>query len=433
MTLLLRLSKNLQALQWYAFARGALEAALLVSPRNPLFLRELVALAAKQGNTQALMDSCHRLLAACPDDERALETLAALELATGRIDAARELLRSRAKQIPDDTTSLRLAEDALIDPERVKRDGVYVATLRDVEVETADWSILDGDKVYNSEAHNRGLRKSPFVQGRASPDDKAFLFKLPPLSRVIDEACVHLGGDHNYCHWITRNLIKLSLLEGTPYSDLPLLINEDLRRHQQEYLDLLGIAESRLIKLARPSVVRCRELVVPTCLVNHLKMGIGTQWLRRRLAPWMEPGLPSELLFVSRRDATVRRVTNESELEAALLSLGFSSIVPGEMSVREQIRRFSRAQVIVGAHGAAFANLVFAPPGTQVVEINSTYKSHIPDFTFLARIAGLDFVSVISEDYDFTRQEKYWPDSDFRIDVDEVLAALRRIKPEIFS
>ena len=433
MTLLLRLIRNLSARRWCASARGLLQAALLVSPRNALLLRELVALTAKQRDARALLNSCRRLLAACPDDEHARETLAALELATGRVDTARKLLEKRAQHTPDDVPRLRLVEDALIDPERARRDGVYVALLRDVEVETSDWAILDGEKVYNSEAHNRALRKCAFVQGRASPDNKTFLFKLPPISRALDEACVHLGGDHNYCHWITRNLIKLALLEGTPYAELPLLINEDLRRHQREYLDLLGIPDRRLIKLPRPSVVRCRELVVPTSLTNHVKMGIGTQWLRRQLAPWIESGPPTERLFVSRRDATVRRLLNESELEAALIPLGFSSIVPGEMSVREQIRRFSRAQVIVGAHGAAFANLVFAPAGTQVVEINSTHKSHIPDFTFLARIAGLGFVSVISEDYDFTRPERYGPDTDFRVDVGEVLATLRRARPGIFS
>ena len=103
------------------------------------------------------------------------------------------------------------------------------------------------------------------------------------------------------------------------------------------------------------------------------------------------------------------------------------------MPVREQIRLFSRASVIVGAHGAAFGNLVFAPAGAQVIEINSTFKAHIHDFPFLADLAGLGFTSVVSDDYDFSRPEPYQADTDFRVDVDELLAAVRRNAPAVLA
>jgi capsular polysaccharide biosynthesis protein len=195
----------------------------------------------------------------------------------------------------------------------------------------------------------------------------------------------------------------------------------------------LGIADERLIKLPPGALVSCRELIVPTNVVNHLKMGVGTQWLRRKVMACMETGPATDLLFVSRRDAKVRRVINESEVEAKLLALGFSSVVPGEMSVPDQIRRFSRARVVVGAHGAAFGNLVFCAPGTHVIEMNSTYKSHIPDFTFLARIGELKLTTVLSDEYDFTRAEPYYPDTDFRADVVKVIGAVRQAAPELFA
>lgn len=429
--MLLRLAKALAARGWFGAARAALKIALHLNPRDAGVLRAQLALTARLGNSQRLAADCRRLLALHPDDAFALETLAVIELTAGNSNAAYDVLAS-AHQLGR-LADLRFVRDALIDPARARSEGVYVATLKDVEIETGDWSILDGGKVYNTEAHNRALRKAPQVGGRATPDDSAFIFRLPPLSRSVEVRCVHLGGDHNYCHWITRNLVKLGLLEGTPDETLPLLVNADLRRHQQEFLELLAIPDERLIKLERPALVRCRELVVPTNLTNHGKMGIGTQWLRRQLAHCMEPAPPCERLFVSRRDATVRRLINEAEIEAALAPFGFATIVPGEMTVREQIRRFSRAQVIVGAHGAAFGNLVFAPPGARVIEINSTFKSHIPDFTFLARICALRFSSVISDDYDFSRPEPYQADVDFRVDVDDVVAALRRDAPEVFA
>jgi len=225
------------------------------------------------------------------------------------------------------------------------------------------------------------------------------------------------------CVHDTRNLLKLSLLEDTRYAALPLLINDDLKPYQREYLGLLEIADDRLIKVPRHSVVRCQELVVPTSLSVHHQMGRGIEWLRRRLQSYIDPGPPQDLVFISRRDSRARRLLNESELAAALTCIGFSVIVPGEMTVKEQILRFSRARVIVGAHGAALANLVFVKPGSTVVEINSTALSQ-REFQILAHRMKIEFKRIWSDDFDSTRPETHPRNIDFRVDVDEVLKAL---------
>lgn len=427
----LRLIKALTARGWRQAARLLLRIALVARPRDPVLLHEELRQAAQSGDAARIVNACHALLALHPDDAQALELLAVVELGRGNNDAARDVLgQAHARGQLND---LRFARDALIDPERARTEGVYVATLDDVQIETADWAILDGEKVYNTEAHNRALRKGPHVQGRASPNNDAYIFRLPPVTQTIEVPCAHLGGDHNYCHWITRNMVKLGVLEGTPFESLPLLVNADLRRHQQEFLELLAIPEERLIRLERPALAHIRRLVVPTNVTNHIKMGIGTQWLRRHLAHCMDDAPPGDLLFVSREDARVRRLLNEDELFAALKPLGFESVLPGAMPVREQIRRFSRAKIIIGAHGAALGNMVFAQPGIRLIELTTTFKAHIPDFHVLARICNLQFSSIVSDDYDFTRPEPYQADIDFRVDVAEVLAELRRCAPALFE
>ena len=427
----LRLIKVLAAHGWRRTARFFLRFALALRPRDVGLLHEALLQSAQSGDSDRIAAACNALLAQQPADAQALELLAVVELGRGNSEAAREILaRAHARGQLND---LRFARDALIDPERARTEGVYVATLDDVQIETADWAILDGDKVYNTEAHNRALRKGPHVQGRASPNNDAYIFRLPPVTQTIDVPCAHLGGDHNYCHWITRNMVKLGVLEGTPHESLPLLVNADLRRHQTEFLELLAIPEERLIRLERPALAHIRRLVVPTNVTNHAKMGIGTQWLRRHLAHCMDDAPAGDLLFVSREDAQVRRLLNEDELFAALKPLGFESILPGAMPVREQIRRFSRAKVIIGAHGAALGNMVFAQPGIRLIELTTTFKAHIPDFHVLARICNLQFSSIVSDDYDFTRPEPYQADIDFRVDVAEVLAELKRCVPTLFE
>ena len=64
----------------------------------------------------------------------------------------------------------------------------------------------------------------------------------------------------------------------------------------------------------------------------------------------------------------LRTVLNEDEVIALLESRGFETLTM-EGPVRAQAATFASAEAIVAAHGAALANLVFAPPGTAVVEL----------------------------------------------------------------
>jgi capsular polysaccharide biosynthesis protein len=422
----LTLAASLRRLKLFRLARFAVDIGLRASPRDLGLIRERIALATHRGDLQGATEDYKRLLALDPTDADSAKNAAMLELLGGNVEAARAVLRSARA-----SGTLRIVNDALIDPARAAAEQVYVSVLRNVDVETAYWSILNGDRVYNFEANCRALPNNPFVQGRTTPDRKTFLFELPDVCRTIEEPCIHVGGDDNYAHWVQRNLLKLALLEGTEYEKLPLLVTEDLTAFQKEYLEMLGVPESRLVKVPRPALVHCRTLIVPTALVYQPKVSIGVRWLRGQLAPWMDPGPPKDLLYLSRSDARKRRIVNEDELRRRIGELGFRAITPGELGVAEQIRAVSRARVIVGPHGAAFANLVFAPPGSAVVEINTTLKQHMTDFVLLANAASLRREAVISDDYDFTRPEPYPPDADFRVEVDEVLGALRRLEPDL--
>ncbi|KAJ4455081.1 hypothetical protein PAPYR_10060 [Paratrimastix pyriformis] len=57
------------------------------------------------------------------------------------------------------------------------------------------------------------------------------------------------------------------------------------------------------------------------------------------------------------------------------------------MQLVRTIAIFRRARVIVGPHGAGFANMVFAPPGTAIVE----YQMQSPNLCYLDLATNLDF------------------------------------------
>ena len=66
-----------------------------------------------------------------------------------------------------------------------------------------------------------------------------------------------------------------------------------------------------------------------------------------------------------------RRLLNEEEIFERLKPYGFELIIPSTLSVAEQIAVFSQAEIVVGAHGSGFSNMMFASPQAKMIEIQS--------------------------------------------------------------
>lgn len=84
-----------------------------------------------------------------------------------------------------------------------------------------------------------------------------------------------------------------------------------------------------------------------------------------------------------------------------------------------------RAKVVIGPHGGAFANLVFAKPGTHVVEFLPLYELYRqgqesrPNYWGLSQAAGLDYWTVSPRNFDFDQPG-------MTVDVDEVARILEQ-------
>jgi capsular polysaccharide biosynthesis protein len=364
-------------------------------------LHQQLADAIRRGARVDALALCDRILERNPDDQAALLAAGVNRLKTGApAQAAAHFARLEALASGGENTA-RLVTESLMDPARAGRGEPYVAALDEVLVDGDFWSVIDGERVYTQETQARSVSNSPRVRGRMTPDRNQCVISLPCAPQRIDAPCILLGSDANYAHWVLRNLLKLSLLEDAALpAGLPFLVGENLRGWQRAYLDLLDIPPSRLLPVPAGQIVACRRLYVPTQLRNHPRMAEGIAWLRARLAPQLATQQTDDgaLLYASRREQTNRRVLNEDEIEAMLAQMGFRVIVPGEMSVPAQIEAFSRARVVVAPHGAALANMVFAPPEATLVEICSSAILHMGEVRYLAGAAGQQVRTVVSDD-----------------------------------
>ena len=219
-------------------------------------------------------------------------------------------------------------------------------------------------------------RVSSFLRHGTNAEQRVLRYELQDPLLEINEPCIYLtlrSHDDNIFHWLFEVLPRLKCLDVVPQlRNLPLLVRDPLNAFQETTLRLMGFT-NRIIttgqKSARVSQLYFASIPSPPSIHPET-----VQWLRQKiLGSELNAGdsLGHRKLYISRADASARRVSNETELMEALRPLGFEYIVMSKLNPAEQIALMRNAQQIVLAHGAAGAHLLFAPIDCQVIELHS--------------------------------------------------------------
>lgn len=203
------------------------------------------------------------------------------------------------------------------------------------------------------------------------------------LDAVFEPRCVPTAGTYcllgspwaaGYYHWLFEILPRLSLIEGVvPLNTAPLIVSHQLSSFQRESLTLLGVID-RIAVLEHPhqqiETLYFPEVLAPTG--NPSPHAVA--WLRAHLMSRvvLAPAKSRRRIYLTRRDATQRRLLNEAEIVDFLQSEGFEIVCPGDLSLAEQITLFQGVDVVVAPHGAGLSNMVFAPLGATLVEFFGT-------------------------------------------------------------
>lgn len=194
----------------------------------------------------------------------------------------------------------------------------------------------------------------------------------PPLEVDGRLGVLASRGDANYYHYLLDVVVRLGVLEQAAVAPPERwYASVGGPRFQRELLTLAGIRPEAVLDAVAHPHVRAGTLVVPAVpAMREVDPPWAVDWLRGRLLPRVDTSGSRQRVYVTRNEsANARVVVNDEEVRALLVGRGFEAVDPGELSVAEQVRTFATAEVVVGAHGAALANLVFLPPGAAVVEL----------------------------------------------------------------
>lgn len=222
----------------------------------------------------------------------------------------------------------------------------------------------------------------------------AWLMRTVPDREIEQGACFTDACAQNYAHWMTEVLPRINLfcLDSLEVG-VPIIVNDGLHRNILESLRLVTGNLREIVSIRSDSAIMVEHLYITSATgyvpfdrrTNRLKNHSHGMFsrnallsLRKRVTESLGTGphMNGQRLFI-RRNSAIRNLRNSLEIETELVAIGFTVIEPENLTFAEQVRAFSNAGIIVGATGAAFANLIFCKPSAKIVILISNYK-HMP-------------------------------------------------------
>jgi capsular polysaccharide biosynthesis protein len=236
------------------------------------------------------------------------------------------------------------------------------------------------------------------LNGRAYiwPDQNriAWLMHTAPRQVLDRAACFTDACATNYAHWMTEVLPRINLFCSSTLSiDVPIVVNDGLHRNIMESLGLVAGHSRKIIAVPTSTAVKAGLLYV-TSAAGYVPFERRTNRLKNHSHGLFSPSalisMRDRLMnrlgstscenarhIVIRRNSAIRNISNAREIEEMLVARGFTVIEPEHLSFAEQVEAFTNAETVVGATGAAFANLLFCKPQTRIIIMISDYR-HMP-------------------------------------------------------
>jgi len=255
----------------------------------------------------------------------------------------------------------------------------------------------------------------------------------PLVNKELKGGWVNLTCFSNgYAHWMLDTMPALYLAKEKLNLDKQLgLIVNSFSKYQTDSLKLLGLDDKDVHILEPACCLDVENLVDITIPINThaVKNGFRPHVSRDYLQPLVnylvemagrenvDTDFP-EKIYIKRRKDVERAVINENELEVELMKSGFTSIDLEGLSLVKQIALFQRAKIVISAHGAGLANLIFGSE-LKVIEL---MHPHIvrPHFYHISHDWGFKYDVVVG------RTLMNYKTPGFYVDVNAVVKKLEK-------
>ena len=290
-------------------------------------------------------------------------------------------------------------------------------------------AIIDGNQILKDASYtqikgNLVTSKRNFTVSRGTP---YFLKRIK--GNVL---CLAQGASgNNYFHWMFDIIPKINIIKlGYGLKNIDYFYMPKLQYFQKKILKILKIKKIKFIDSNKYKHIQADNLIVPDHAwyfkgkvfkeANNLPKWI-VNWLKNSFINKSKYNSKIKKLFIDRSESKFNhcKLINNNEIIIALKKKGFKIIQVGKLSFERQISLFRNAKVIIGPHGAAFTNLLFCRPKTQIIEIKP--KNRPNNYKIISKINNLKYKQFISSSI----SEKKKINGDMYIDPKKILSELK--------
>ena len=266
--------------------------------------------------------------------------------------------------------------------------GIFSAENVNVSFPTSMHQI--GDHILNE------LMLAPYVLTNPKYYYALELMRFKRKRPIYGGVLLSMPWHHNFYHWMIEILPRLISYDRCPaLQKEPLIIPKSSPRFVAESLNL-ACYESRMILMA-DGTYKFKKLHMLSRLASTSEVAPdAVDWLNRKFPNGLSTLCTPRRIYVSRRDAKIRFVSNELQLADVLAEFGFETIIMSKLPLADQISAFRAADYVIGPHGAAFANLAFSKPGSTFIEFFSQGHSNVC-FNRISRIRSLKYGFLVGE------------------------------------
>lgn len=294
--------------------------------------------------------------------------------------------------------------------------------LSDVHLDTAAMTLIKEGK---------RIRETPFlVPPEYYANACVIEHGLVTLDRSVDYVMARAFG--NYYHWLVQTIPSIDWTLRDRSTSNIVLLSGHLTRWEEELLALLGhdhVPRIALNPTHHYSIPRLEYSEFQTGrTIFEISRSAQSTFGRLVDAAVNSETTTADIIYVARTDTPNRVAENEDEVMALLKSENIRVVVPGNLSVSDQINLFHKAGAIIGPHGAGLTNVVFCKPGAIFYELLPNHYLN-PCFNRLAQASRLDYIADIFESHSDSNGNPHT--GRWTLDPELILRRVREIKDRL--
>lgn len=262
---------------------------------------------------------------------------------------------------------------------------------------------------------------------------------IKSLAKVIEKPVFILSSraPGNRGHFLIEHLPRLvaSMDAIKRLGGCKILVTPMHRKWQTGYLQKLGIPDSEIIEASIGSTFCKRAFYVPTLCKGEIATVSREkyyQFLRKCFIGGQKSSCKGSPVFLSRKDATDRKLTNEDAIFSIARTFfpKMKRIVMSTLALNEQIRLFQEAPVIIGPHSQPFRDILFSSNSLVIQLIqgfrdtSNEYYQWAQNYNYVGSLGGNLCLPLFSEIEFNTNSDWIYPEDKFEKDISQLLSLL---------